>query len=163
MTKHLFRWFLIWVCTELLLVVVITLLFALGLILIEFLLYPLALGIGGLLAALLASWLANRLIDDGRYSAPLAITAVTLLLALIWSMALILIDVGRIINLPPIFYSVSAATVLAISATVTSNRLRRVQEPRPAETRRLLRWLLLSLLAIPLVIYLASLVGWAGA
>ena len=163
MTKHLFRWLLIWFCTEVVLVVVITLLFAFGLILIELLVYPLALGIGGLLAALLASWLANRLVDDGRYTAPLAVTAVSLLVALIWAIALLLIDVGYIINLPPIFYSISAATILAVTATVTSNRLRRVQPPRPQETRRLLRWLLLSFLAIPAIIYLASLVGWAGA
>ncbi|MCA9997106.1 MAG: hypothetical protein KDE56_15215 [Anaerolineales bacterium] len=163
MTKHSFYWLLIWFCTEVILAVVMTLLFALGLILIEFLLYPLALGIGGLLAALLASWLANRLVDDGKYTAPLAITAVSLLVAIIWAIALLLINVGRIINLPPVFYSLSAATILAITATVTSNRLRRIQQPRPHETRRLLRWLLIAFVAIPVIIYLASLVGLAGA
>ena len=61
-------WLLVLFLTLLVSVFANTLLFSLGLILIEFLVYPLALGITALLTGLTAVWLSNKLIHDGLQS-----------------------------------------------------------------------------------------------
>ena len=57
-------WLIVLFVTLLVGVVATTFLFTLGLVLIEFLLYPLALGTSALLTGLTAVWLTNRLSSD---------------------------------------------------------------------------------------------------
>jgi hypothetical protein len=58
-------WLLVWLLTQGISLISVTLLFTLGLILIEFLLYPLALCIVALLAGLTAVLASNLLVRDG--------------------------------------------------------------------------------------------------
>ena len=156
-------WLLIWILTLLVSGFAATLLFALGLILIEFLLYPLALGISALLTGLTAVWLSNKLIHDGLQTPVAAVvrwcegTAVLLALLLILGNAL-----GWLPN-PPIFVSSGAAFILTVVAAYAANHLRQAAPVEQPSTRRIAAWLIIAFLAIPLVIFVASLFGWAGA
>jgi len=155
-------WVLVLVLTLLVSLVLTTLLFTLGLILIEFLLYPLALGISALVTGLTAVWSSNRLVRDGQQALLTAVvqrsegTAVLLALLLIVAAAL------DWLALPPIIISSAAALILAGVATYAAHQ-HRGAEPEKIPTRRVVTWLLAAFLAIPLVIFLASLFGWAGA
>ena len=140
-------WLIVFGLTLLVSVAATTLLFTLGLVLIEFLLYPLALGIAALLAGLTAVWLSNRC--EG--------TAVLLACLLILANAL-----GWLPFLP-IFVSGGTAIILALVATFSAARLRQAAPAAQTPMRRIVTWLIIAFLAIPLVIFVASLFGWAGA
>lgn len=156
-------WLLILILTLLGSVVSATLLFTLGLILIEFLLYPLALGITALLAALTAVWLSNKLSHDGLQTPVEPVVrwceGTAVLLA-------ILLMVGNRMGWlphPPIFVSSGTAVILTLVSTFSAMQLRQTPSAAQTPTRRIVTWLIIAFLAIPLVIFVASLFGWAGA
>jgi hypothetical protein len=156
-------WLLILFLTLLASVVVNTMLFSLGLILIEFLLYPLALGITALLTGLTAVWLSNRLLNDGLQTPvePVVLrcegTAVLLALLLILGNA-----IGWLPN-PPIVVSSGTAVVLALVAAYSAGQLRQATPEAQTPVRRIVTWLVIAFLAVPLVLFVASLFGLAGA
>ncbi len=156
-------WLIILGLTLLVSVIAATMLFTLGLILIEFLLYPLALGITALLTGLTAVWLSNKLIHEGFQTPVAAVvrwcegTAVFLALLLILGNAL------NWLSFPVIYVSGSSAIILALVATYSAAQLRQAVPAEQTPKRRIIAWLVIAFLAIPLVLFVASLIGWAGA
>ena len=156
-------WLFVWFLTQVVSLISVTLLFTLGLILIEFLLYPLALGVTALLTGLTAVWAANWLVKDGLRTPVEAVvvrcekTAIGLSLILIAGYA-----IGSL-PAPPIIASSITAIILAIVAVYSARQLRQPPVTAPHQTRRIVVWLLVAFIAIPGVIFLASLFGWAGA
>lgn len=156
-------WPLVWLLSQFVSLVSVTLLFSLGLILIEFLLYPLALAIAALLTGLTAVYASNRLIRDGWQTPVQAVVRWCEGTAVILSILLIMGNMSGSLPTPPIVVSSISAVILAVVATVSAHQLRQMPLPNPQRPRRVLVWLLLALLALPVVIFLASLFGWAGA
>ncbi len=156
-------WLLIWLLTQVISLFSITLLFSLGLILIEFLLYPLALAIGALLTALTAVWLSNRLVRDDLETPVNEVVLRCEGTAVILALILIAGYLANLLPAPAIIISSAAATVLAVAAVVFSQQLRQPPMTDMHRTRRIIIWLLVAFVSIPVVIFLASLVGWAGA
>ena len=154
-------WLLIFLLTLLVSVVSATLLFTLGLILIEFLLYPLALGIAALLTGLTAVWLTNRLSNDGLQTPVEGVVKWCEGTAVLLALLLILANALGWLPYPPIFISSGTAVILALVATFSAAQLRQADSMTP--TRRIVTWLIIAFLTIPLVIFVASLFGWAGA
>lgn len=156
-------WLLIWIFTLIVSLISVTLLFTLGLILIEFLLYPLALGVSALLTGLAAVWLSNRLVKDSLQTPVEAVVVRCEGTAVVLSLILITIAALGLLPAPLILVSSTAAVVLAVVATYSAQQHRQPAATSPHQTRRVIVWLLLAFIAIPVVIYLASLFGWAGA
>jgi small-conductance mechanosensitive channel len=156
-------WLLILFLTVLVSVIANTLLFTLGLILIEFLLYPLALGITALLTGLTAVWLSNKLIHDGLQTPVGTVVRWCEGTAVLLSLLLILGNVMGWLPHPPVLVSSGAALILALVATYLASQLRQTVPVDQPATRRIAAWLIIAFLAIPLVIFVASLFGWAGA
>jgi hypothetical protein len=156
-------WLLVWLATEIVSLAACLFLFTLGLILIEYLLYPLALGITSLLAGLTAVWASNLLIRDGLQALIEPVIWRCEITAVVLSIILIGIAAAGLSVVPPIFVAISAATILAVVATFAASRLRKPPVEDPRRKWRALLWLLIALIAIPLVIFIASLFGWVGA
>lgn len=156
-------WLLVWLLTQLVALVVITFLLALGLILIEFLVYPLALGIGALLASLTAVFAANLLVNDGLQTPVNPVVGRTEVTAVVLAILLIAAAGTNLLRAPLVYASVITAAIITFVAVYTAWRFRAPPMPDPGRRRRVLIWLLLALAAPPLVIFIASLFGWAGA
>jgi hypothetical protein len=140
-----------------------TLLFSLGLIVIEFLVYPLALGITALLTGLTAVWLSNKLIHDGLQSPVEVVVRWCEGTAVLLSLLLIIGNKSGWLPNPPILVSSGSATILALVATYSAGRLRKEISADRTSVRRIVAWLICAFLTIPLVIFMASLLGLAGA
>lgn len=138
-------------------------LFVLGLILIEFLLYPMALCISALFTGLTAAWLNNWLIADGRHTAPRPVVIACEVVAVVLAALLIILSAAGSLNFPTIFLSSSAALLLAATAFVAARRYRTMQPAEPHEGWQAVIWIILALVAVPLIIFIADLFGWAGA
>jgi len=156
-------WLLIFLLTLLVSVVSATLLFTLGLILIEFLLYPLALGITALLVGLTAVWLSNRLVKDNLQTPVEAVVVRCEGTAVLLSLILILGNAMGWLPNPPILVSSGSAVILSLVAVYFAAQLRGVVPAEQISGRRIVAWLLVAFLAVPLVLFVASLFGWAGA
>ena len=156
-------WLIVWLFTQVVSLVSVTFLFALGLILIEFLLYPLVLGIGGLLVGLTAVWLSNLLVKDDLETPVNAVVGRCEVTAVALSLILIPAAFVNMLPSPPIFVRTAAATILAVAASYFAYQQRRPPIDDPDCTPRIIIWLFVAIASIPVVIYLASLVGWAGA
>jgi hypothetical protein len=164
MTKsYTFKWSLVGLFTLIVSLATITFLFAFGLILIEFLLYPMALAIAALFTALTATWASNWLIKDEQHTPPQPVVLACEGLAAMLAVLLIALWTVGALNMPPIFVSTPAALILAATALVTTKSYRTVQPATAHEKRQSLIWIAVSILAVPLIIYIASLFGWAGA
>jgi hypothetical protein len=156
-------WLLVWLPTQIVSLAATIFLFTLGLILIEFLLYPLALGISALLSGLTAAWASNRLVKDGLQTSMEAVVPRCELAAVILSLILIAASATGFTAIPPILTASAAAFVMALVAVYSAMRLRRPPLPGTNSQRRALVWLAIALISIPVVIFIASLFGWAGA
>ncbi len=156
-------WLIVFGLTLLVSVAATTLLFTLGLVLIEFLLYPLALGIAALLAGLTAVWLSNRLSSDNLQTPVAAVVRWCEGTAVLLAFLLILANALGWLPFLPIFVSGGTAIILALVATFSAARLRQAAPAAQTPMRRIVTWLIIAFLAIPLVIFVASLFGWAGA
>ncbi|MFN2135107.1 MAG: hypothetical protein ACK2UK_04080 [Candidatus Promineifilaceae bacterium] len=159
----LLKWLLIWLPAQIVSLVATIFLFTLGLILIEFLVYPLALGVSALLTGLTAMWASNRLIKDGRLASAKAVVLRCEAAAAALALVLIVASASGRAPSPPIIASSAAAVLLAILATYAAVTQRFPPQELPDQRRRVLLWLLLALLAIPTVILVADQFGWAGA
>ncbi len=156
-------WLLILGLTLIVNIISATLLFTFGLILIEFLLYPLALAITALLSGLTAVWLSNKLINDNFQTPVEAVIKRCIGTAVFLSLLLILANAMGWLVYPVIFVSSSSAAILALVAAYAASQLRETAPVEQPPMRRIAAWLVIAFLAIPLVIFVASLFGWAGA
>jgi hypothetical protein len=159
----IYLWLLILFLTLLVSVVSTTLLFTLGLVLIEFLLYPLALGISALLTGLTAVWLSNKLIHDELQSPVEVVVRWCEGTAVLLSLLLIMGNTNGWLPNPPILVSSGSAAILALVATYSAGSMRKAISADRTSVRRVVAWLICAFLTIPLVIFVASLFGWAGA
>lgn len=160
---HTLRWFVVGLLTVIVSLASTTFFFVFGLILREFLLYPMALGIAALFTALTAAWSSNWLILDKQHTPPQPVVIACEGLAVVLSVLLIILQAAGTLNIPPIFVSTPAALLLAITALVVTKSNRSAQPVAASEKRQTLIWIAISILAVPLIIFIASLFGWAGA
>ena len=158
-----FLWLVVWFFTQVVSLISIVMLFTLGLILIEFLLYPLAMGIGALLASLTAVTFSNWLVQDDLQTPVNGVVLRCEVTAVILSLLLIGGAMSGALPRPPIVVSSIAAFILAGAATYFAIHLRQPPHADPHKTRRILKWLLAAFVSIPVTIFVASLFGWAGA
>lgn len=156
-------WLLVWLLTQIICSAAMLFLFTLGLILIEFLVYPLALGIGALLAGLTATFAANGLVRDGRQTLVNPVVARCEMAAVIFSILLIAASGMGLLQVRLIFVIVVAAVAMTAIAVYFAGQYRGLPIPDPRKNRRVAIWLFIALAAVPVVIFLASLLGWAGA
>ena len=156
-------WLIVFGLTLLVSVVATTFLFTLGLVLIEFLLYPLALGIVALLVGLTAVWLSNRLSHDNLQTPVAAVVRWCEGTAVLLALLLILANTMGWLPFPVIYVSSGSAIILALVATYAATQLRAAALVEQPTTRRIVAWLVIAFLAVPLVLFVASLFGWAGA
>lgn len=161
--SHTLRWSIVGLLTVIVSLASSTFLFAFGLILIEFLLFPMALGIAALFTALTASWSSNWLIADGQHTPPQPVVVACEGLAAALAVLLIILWAAGALNVAPIYVSTPAALLLAATALVMGKSNRSPQPATGREKRQSLVWIAVSILAVPLIIYIASLFGWAGA
>jgi hypothetical protein len=157
------RWSFVGLLTVIVSLVSSTFLFIFGLILLEFLLYPMALGIVALFAALTASWSSNWLVLDEQHTPPRPVVMACEGLAVVLAVLLIILWSAGTLDVPPIFVSTPTALLLAATAFVVAKSNRSSQPAAAHEKRQTLVWLVVSILAVPLIIFIASLFGWAGA
>lgn len=156
-------WLLVYFLTQLVTLVVITLLFTLGLILPELILYPMALTVTALLSTVTAVWASNHLSGSSQETSPTDVVVRSVALAVVLS---ILLSVGAPLNWlpsPPIVVSSLAGVIMAVTAVYFTVQLRQPADSFKAGSHRYLLWLAAALLIPPIVIFLASLLGWAGA
>ena len=135
----------------------------LGLIVVEYVIFPLALFVGAVLASRAASWVGNRLAPGTNRARLSRVAGVTLAAAAVLAALLLAGSALRLVLLGPVFYvGLFSAVVLALAATLAAARFRSAQ---PASSdRRLALWLLvLAVLSVPAAIFLAWLAGLAGA
>jgi hypothetical protein len=156
-------WLIVLFVTLLVSVVATTFLFTLGLVLIEFLLYPLALGISALLTGLTAVWLTNRFSRDDFQTPVAAVVRWCEGTAVLLALLLILANALGWLPFPVIYVSSSSAIILALVATYAAAQLRQAAPVEQPATRHIVAWLVIAFLAVPLVLFVASLFGWAGA
>lgn len=136
----------------------------LGLVVVEWVVFPLALAVGALLAALAAGWVGTWLAGNGtrtRLAPVVAITeAVGLGLALIvlGSAALWTVLFGPVIGIAGV-----ASLVLAIAAGTATGVWRRPATAPHGDRAATLILILLAIVGAPIVVFLASLAGLTGA
>jgi hypothetical protein len=135
----------------------------LGLIVVEYVIFPLALGVGAILASLAAGWTGNRLAADRSRTLLMRVVWTTELVALVLAVIFLANAALRLVLLGPVFYpGLFCAIALALTATIATGRFR--TRHIPANDGRLTLWLLvLAVVSVPVVIFLASLAGLAGA
>jgi len=135
----------------------------LGLIVSEYVVFPLALGVTAVLASLGAGWAGNFLAGDGTRTQLTQVVGITLLTAAALA-ALFLINAGlRLVILGPVFYlGLTCALVLALAAALATWRMRSTQ--RGTRDGLLTLGLLAVVVAsVPVVVFIAWLAGLAGA
>ena len=136
----------------------------LGLAVHEFVIFPLALGVAALLAALSAAWTGTLLAYDQSRTRLMPVVGVVeatavLLASLVFANSVLRLGIfDRLIYL-----ALAIGLILALAATVGMQAFRRPSEGKQDD----LKWTLLSLgmaiLLVPVVIYVASLFGLTGA
>jgi len=67
------------------------------------------------------------------------------------------------LSFPVIYTSSSSAIILTLAAAYSAGHLRQSCPVEQPSTRRIVACLVIAFLAIPLVLLVASLFGWAGA
>jgi hypothetical protein len=135
----------------------------LGLIVVEYVIFPLALFVGAVLASLTASWVGNRLAPDATRTHLLRVLGVTLAAAAVLAVLFLANAALRLVLLGPVFYvGVFSTAALALTATLSTARFR---SPRAAssDARLTVMLLVLAVLSVPTVIFLAWLAGLTGA
>ena len=140
------------------------LLLPLGLVVHELVIFPLALAIAALLAAIAANWAGSGLARDETRTRLLPVVGATegvalvALLVVIANFALRLAIFNRIMII-----AVFCGLMLALGATVATWRFRRSKESPSSDGLLTLALLGLAVVAVPVVIFVASLFGLTGA
>jgi hypothetical protein len=142
----------------------LVLILPLGLIVVEWVVFPTALAVGALLAALGAGWVGTWTAGDGTRTrlgpAVVAVEAVGLALALVvlGSASLRSALLGPVIGLAGV-----AGLILAVAASVATATLRRAAGGRQRDLALTLALLALAAAGVPAVVALAGLAGLTGA
>lgn len=142
----------------------LVLLIPLGLVVSELVVYPLALFVAALLAALSATWTQRALAGAGppaRLWPVLGLTeAGAAMLVALWFAAVAL---NVVVWGPVIVSALASSLVLALSATAAAFTCRGPADAEQDDKRTTLGLLVLALLSVPVVLFAASLFGLAGA
>jgi hypothetical protein len=139
-------------------------LMSLGLIVSELVITPLALLVAGVFVALAAGWTGTLLATDGTRTqlgavvARTEVTAAVLAIALLALMGLQITIFGRLIYL-----IVACSVLLALGASIETGRNRDATQSRHHDVRLTLTLLAAAVVAVPLVIWVASVFGLTGA
>jgi hypothetical protein len=136
----------------------------LGLVVIEWVVFPTALAVGALLAALAAGWVGTWTAGDGTRTRLGAVVAVveaaglTLALVVLGSAALRGTLLGPVIGIAGV-----ASLLLAAAASVATWRCRRPADGPRRDLALTLALLAVAAVGVPTVVALAGLAGLAGA
>lgn len=134
----------------------------LGLVTSEYVIFPLALFVAGIFAALGAAWAGNFLAGDGTRTRLLHVVGSTEAGAAVLALLFLAVAGVREALLGPVFYpGLFSAIALAVVAAIATVRFRR----RKRNKDRLVTALLVALavVSVPMAIFLAWLAGLAGA
>jgi hypothetical protein len=135
----------------------------LGLIAAELVVFPLALGVAALLAALAAGWAANWLAAGGTRTQLGQVVAATEAAAAVLAVSLLASATFQQALLGPVGYiGLICALALALAATLATGRLRTAKH-RSGEVGLTVGLLLLAVLLVPGVLFVAWLAGLTGA
>jgi hypothetical protein len=136
----------------------------LGLIVVEWLIFPLALVVAALLAALGAGWASTFLARDQTQTDLLPVIGVTEAVAVgVALIFLLLVRLGVASFGPLIIPAVIFSLILALSASVATWRFRSPKQDTRSEVKLTVLLLVLVVVSVPGVVFLASLFGLAGA
>ena len=135
----------------------------LGLVVAEYVIFPLALGVAAIFASLAAGWAGNALDQHTPRTDLLRVAGVTLAAAAVLAVLFLANAALRLVLLGPVFFvGLFATVVLALTATLATARFR---SPRAgsSDARLTVMLLALAVLSVPTVIFLAWLAGLTGA
>lgn len=136
----------------------------LGLIVVEWLIFPLALVIAALLAALGAGWAGTYLARDQTQTLLLPVISTTVEMAAGLALFFLLSVWAGLTSFGPLVMPVLfLSLVLALSATFATWRFRGPQQNRRTAVRLTATLLVLAVVGVPGVVFLASLLGLADA
>lgn len=136
----------------------------LGLIVVEWLIFPLALAVAALLAALSAGWAGTFLARDQTQTRLLPVIGVTEVVAVGTALIfLMMVRLGAANFGPLIIPAVIFSLILTLTAGAATWRLRAPKQAAGSQVKLTLILLGLALVSVPGVVFLASLLGLAGA
>jgi hypothetical protein len=136
----------------------------LGLVVIEWVIFPLALAVGALLAALAAGWVGTWLARDGTRTRLVAAVAASEAAGLVLALVVLGVPAFRQALLGPVIrITVVAALVLAIVASTATLTYRRPRGEARRDLALTLVLLALAVVGVPAVVALAGLAGLTGA
>jgi hypothetical protein len=135
----------------------------LGLVVSEFVIFPLAVGVAAILSSLAAGWTANALSRDGTRTHLAQVVLTTEAVAALLAVLFLANAALRLVLLGPIIYvALFCVAALAIASTISTGRLR--SEQRNGRDGLLTLGLMaVAILSIPATIFLAWLAGATGA
>ena len=149
--------------------VAIVLVFPFGLILHEALIFPLALCVSGVFAALGAGWIGTILNNAGGRTRLLpvagvtvgaaALLAVVILLFLTWAVS----QRPAVVAVNPFLVAATAPLVIALTAALATTQFRTPAQTTRQDVLTTLGLLVVCILSVPATILLAAQLGLAGA
>jgi hypothetical protein len=140
-----------------------------GLVVTGWVVFPLALALGGLLGALGASWMATLLSHDGSRTRLLPVVLATEVAVVVTALLLVgSLALGTNVGpgvqaVPAIVLGAAGSLVPALVATLAAGRLRSSDRVFEADVRLTLVLLALAVVGVPAVFLLASAAGLTGA
>jgi len=136
----------------------------LGLVVIEWVVFPLALAVGALLAGLAAGWVGTWLAGDGTRTRLVVVVAASEVAGLALALVVLGVPAFRQVILGPVIgIAIVSALVLAIVASTATMVLRRPRAESGRDLAVTLALLALALVGVPAVVILAGLAGLTGA
>jgi hypothetical protein len=136
----------------------------LGLIVVEWLIFPLALAVAALLAALSAGWTGTLLAQDQSLTRLLPVIGITEVVGIgVAPIFLIMVRLGMASFGPLIVPAVIFSLILTLSASAATWQFRSPKQGTGSEVKLTVMLLVLAVVSVPGVVFLASLFGLAGA
>ncbi len=130
----------------------------------ELVIFPLALAVSALFAALAAGWVGTWLATDGsRTQLMSTVASMEAMAALLAVTFIALLTLQVTFFMPPIRFIAIGSLLLALAASVATVRSRHSAQDSSADVRLTVMLLLVAVVSVPLVIFLASLFGMTGA
>lgn len=136
----------------------------LGLIVLEWIIFPLALMIAAILAALGTGWAGTYLAHDETRTRLEPVVGSTVVVAVVLALLfLVLVSVG-VASFGPLFVpALLFSAILALSASIATWRYRRPRQNSAGDGRLTVALLVLATVSVPCVVFLAASFGLAGA
>jgi hypothetical protein len=136
----------------------------LGLVVVEWVIFPLGLVIAGLLAALSAGWAGTLLARDQTQTQLWPVIWITEVAAIGTALIfLLLVRLGAASFGPLIIPILIFSLILALCAGVATWRFRSAKQETKSEVKLTVGLLVLAVVSVPAVIFIASLFGLTGA